>query len=135
MAEPELSREGSGPAGPACLRCGRSLPPDNSLAGYCSTRHRAEARQQLQAFRKAGPGCGICYRGGVFFRWRPEGGRIRVPGLNLEQQHVAPCSCPAGQKLVLESGYKTWGYMRDFAPDGNPERVEVPPVKRREAGA
>lgn len=108
-----------------CPRCNIPLTEQDSFKGYCSRLHRKEALQQLQSLREAGAGCGRCYRGAVFFVWRLEGGRQRIASLNLAHQHAAPCTCPAGQRLTLPGGYKTWGFMRDVGPAGEDERRGV----------
>lgn len=56
---------------------------------------------------------------------------MRLPPLNLQAQHAAPCSCPAGQRIRLKSGYKTWGYMRDSGPAGQDETRPAPAVVSR----
>ncbi|MFM7200556.1 MAG: GNAT family N-acetyltransferase [Myxococcota bacterium] len=102
----------------SCRRCDQALPLGNPWEGFCSPRHQREGRQQLEALARARPGCRRCYRGAVFFRWREGGGRIRLPALVLEHRHVAPCGCLAGQQLTLDTPYKRWGMMRDYAPSG-----------------
>ena len=114
-----------------CSRCGDLVPPDDPLRGYCSRQHRREAQAQRHALRDAGPGCATCYRGCVFFAWKEGGGRVRLPPLNLEARHAAPCTCPAGQRIRLKSGYKTWGYMRDSGPEGQDEMRPAPSVVAR----
>jgi hypothetical protein len=106
---------------PTCRRCDRPLPDDPPTPGFCGPAHRLEARRQRSALIVAGPGCRRCYRGGVFFDWRPDGGRQRSAIARLDHARVAACWCPAGQRLELESGHKPWGYLLDFGLEGERE--------------